>query len=132
MRPTQVVLAFAAVLLVSDACAQSGRTVTGAGQTKPPSRDAAPPATGGSDEQKQTELSEAIRRGQERQQARDRATDELFERWQFAVCVGCNVVNKPFRRVWTNPLRVLAGIPASEDDKRQARPSARWASLVTR
>lgn len=149
MRSTlaTAVIAAATVLLTTPAFAQAERSVTGVGQTKPPSRDAAPPATsapldappaGGIDgankteEQKRAELVEAIRKGQEAQRARDRAADELMARWEFAVCVGCGPSLKPFRRVWTNPLRVLAGIPATDDDKRNGRMRTRWTTLVMR
>lgn len=146
-RTSYVVLSLIAALASTGVNAQAGRTVTGVGQTKPPSRSAAPPATSapldaapasGSDEsrktddQKQADAIEAIRRGQERQRARDQATDELFARWEFAVCLGCGPSLKPARRVWTNPVRVLAGISASEDDKRQGRLHLRWTSLTVR
>lgn len=136
MHSKLMLIVVGAALLGSSAFAQTGRTITGTGQTKPPSRSAAPPATsapldpapagdtsdsGKTDEQKQAEAIENIRRGQAAQRARDRASDELMARWEFAICVGCGPSPKTFRRVWTNPLRVLAGISASEDDKRATR-----------
>jgi hypothetical protein len=135
---TATMLAASMLFLGAPVCAQTGRSITGTGQTKPPSRDAAPPATSApldpapSGDQKQAEVNEAIRRGQEAQRARDRASDALMERWEFAVCVGCGPSLKPFRRVWTNPLRVLAGIPTLDDDKRNGRLGIRWVSLVVR
>ena len=145
MRSILTVTVFTVLFAASGASAQSGRTITGTGQTKPPSRSAAPPATrapletppmsaepndGKTEEQTRAEVVENIRRGEQAQRARDRAADELMARWEFAVCVGCNASLKPFRRVWTNPLRVLAGIPALEDDKRRGRLGAQWASLI--
>ena len=147
MRSGLAVALIVALFQVAGASAQTGRAVTGVGQTKPPTRDASPPATGApsdalpasaanddtkTEEQNHAELLARIRRADEARRARDRASDELMARWEFAVCVGCGPSLKPFRRVWTNPVRVLAGISASADDKRQARSGARWTLLVMR
>lgn len=153
MRDTVLItLTTIAVTFAAPACAQTGRSpaataspiqdtraTTAVGQTKPPSGDEGPTTTAPADNASPSgpapgmspeELQRNIRAGEEKQRTRDRASNDLMTRWDFAICIGCNTFAKPFRRVWTNPLRVLAGIPATEDDKRQARLTMRWSSLV--
>ena len=118
---------------------REARNTTSVGQTKPSSGDAVPTGDAPqSDADKGTtsapmsdkEVQQNLKAAQERRRARDNASNDLMTRWEFAICIGCNEFGKPFRRVWTNPLRVLAGIPALEDDKRQGRLSIRWTSMI--
>jgi hypothetical protein len=54
-----------------------------------------------------------------RQRVTDRRNNMLWERWTYAVCIGCGWVPRHLRVVHTYPLRVLAGIPAADDDVRE-------------
>jgi hypothetical protein len=58
--------------------------------------------------------------GRKRQAAENARTLDLWTRWIYAVCIGCGVAEpKNIRVVHTTPARVLAGIPAAEDDARE-------------
>ena len=65
----------------------------------------------------------------EQARARQRATDQrinaMWERWTYAICIGCGWVPRNVRIVHTYPLRVLAGIPAAVDDARERGPRRR-------
>lgn len=88
-----------------------------------------------SDEQA-AETKKLIEAGRKRQEAENARTLKLWERWTYAVCIGCSVGEpKHVRVVHTTPARVLAGIPAAQDDaramasvsrERHARASRRW------
>lgn len=61
-----------------------------------------------------------IEAGRKRQEAANSKTMGLWSRWTYAVCIGCSVGEpKNIRVVHTTPARVLAGIPAAEDDARE-------------
>jgi len=69
---------------------------------------------------KQAELKVRIEAGQKKQDAANARTMGLWTRWTYAVCIGCGVGEpKNLRIVHTTPERVLAGIPAAEDDARE-------------
>ena len=101
-----VVLPF---LFVTSALAQ-GKPQPRPLQTQPPS------AT--SDEQA-AQVKEWIELAQKRQAAVDARNTKLWERWNLAVCIGCGPLLVKYRAVYTTPGRVLAGIPAGEDDARR-------------
>lgn len=69
-------------------------------------------------EERAAEVRAALARARVRQDAIDRHNTDLWRRWTYAVCLGCGPVPGAVRRVWTNPLRVLEGIPAALDDER--------------
>ena len=48
----------------------------------------------------------------------DAKNADLWTRWTYAVCIGCGPIAGKVRTVYTTPARVLAGIPAAEDDAR--------------
>lgn len=61
-----------------------------------------------------------IEAGRRRQNAANARTTRLWTRWVYAVCIGC-LIGEPrvIRIVHTSPVRVLAGIPAADDDARE-------------
>ena len=67
---------------------------------------------------KRSEISAAIEAGQKRQAALNAKNTDLWARWTYAVCIGCGPIVGKVRIVYTTPARVLAGIPAAEDDAR--------------
>lgn len=71
-------------------------------------------------EEKAAEIRALIEKAKIRQQEVDRQNENLWTRWTYAVCIGCGPVSGKIRTVRTNPLRVLMGIPAAEDDARAA------------
>ena len=71
------------------------------------------------------ETKRLIAKARKQQALIDQRNTDLWARWTFAVCIGCSPRAKGLRIVQTNPLRVLAGIPAAEDDARQRRRSLR-------
>ncbi|GJE61594.1 hypothetical protein [Methylobacterium trifolii] len=72
-------------------------------------------------EKRAEETRELFRRAKLRQGQIDRKNNALWTRWIFAVCVQCSITPKNVRIVYTNPIRVLAGIPAAMDDARRLR-----------
>ncbi len=69
-------------------------------------------------DEKAAETKQLIEKGRQRQKGTDRHNSDLWGRWSYAVCIGCGWAPKNVRIVHTNPMRVLAGIPAAEDDAR--------------
>lgn len=84
-----------------------------------PRRDPVQVGTDINSDAKAEETKQLIQRARERQKAVDQHNSDLWERWIYAVCVGCSWTPKNVRIVHTNPSRVLIGIPAAEDDKRE-------------
>lgn len=76
-------------------------------------------------DKKAAEIRALIEKARIRQQAIDRQNENLWARWTYAVCIGCGPVSGKIRTVRTNPLRVLMGIPAAEDDARWGRGKQR-------
>lgn len=67
------------------------------------------------------EIKKAIEVARKRQDDVDRRNTKLWERWTFAVCIGCNPAPARLKVVHTNPHRGLMGIPAALDDERNRR-----------
>jgi hypothetical protein len=76
-------------------------------------------------DEKAAQIRELIEKAKIRQQGIDRQNENLWIRWTYAVCIGCGPISGKLRSVRTNPLRVLAGIPAAEDDARANRGKRR-------
>lgn len=76
-------------------------------------------------DEKAAEIRALIEKAKIRQQGIDRQNENLWTRWTYAVCIGCGPISGKVRGVRTNPLRVLAGIPAAEDDARANRGKRR-------
>ncbi|MCJ2038793.1 hypothetical protein MKK55_07465 [Methylobacterium sp. J-059] len=76
-------------------------------------------------DEKAAEIRALIEKARIRQQGVDRQNENLWARWTYAVCIGCGPVSGKIRMVRTNPLRVLMGIPAAEDDARGERGKQR-------
>ena len=72
-------------------------------------------------DEKALEVKQLIAKAQERQKAVDKHNSGLWDRWVYAVCLGCGWAPKSVRIMHTNPSRVLMGIPAAEDDARERR-----------
>ncbi|MCJ2104351.1 hypothetical protein MKK70_02920 [Methylobacterium sp. E-041] len=70
-------------------------------------------------DEKAAQIRVLIEKARIRQQAVDRKNETMWSRWTYAVCIGCGPFDKHARVVFTNPLRVLAGIRAADDDERQ-------------
>ncbi len=84
------------------------------------------PEPGPASDEKAAELKVFIERARQRQQVVDRHNTDLWRRWTYAVCVGCGGVTPGgYPSVFTTPARVLAGIPAAEDDARARRGRGR-------
>lgn len=82
--------------------------------------------SGSTSDAKAAELKVYIERARQRQRVVDRHNTELWQRWTYAVCVGCGGAGPgPHPSVFTTPARVLAGIPAAEDDARARRGRGR-------
>jgi hypothetical protein len=78
-----------------------------------------------SDEQA-AETKKLIEAGRKRQESENARTLKLWERWTYAVCIGCGAGEpKHVRVVHTTPERVLAGIPAAQDDAREMTMASR-------
>lgn len=89
-------------------------------------QDAASPSPSVNEQQdltsddKTRELKARIEAGRKKQEAANAKTTGLWTRWTYAVCIGCGVGEpKNMHVVHTTPARVLAGIPAAEDDARE-------------
>lgn len=75
---------------------------------------------------KAQEVKTFIERARIRQRTIDRRNTDLWQRWTYAVCIGCGgSAPGPHRMVYTTPGRVLAGIPAADDDARARSPHHR-------
>ena len=72
-------------------------------------------------DEKALEVKQLIAKAQERQKSVDKHNSGLWDRWVYAVCLGCGWAPKNVRIMHTNPSRVLIGIPAAEDDARERR-----------
>ena len=97
--------------------------------------DRAPPGpTSGLQARSREEIDALYAAAQKEEKAEDARRAKLMAHWTYAVCIGCGPAPKPFKPVVTNPLRVLAGIPAWVDDERTAvrGASARAASVRRR
>ena len=70
-------------------------------------------------DEKAEETKRFVEQAKERQKAVDQHNSNLWERWIYAVCLGCGRTPKNVRIMHTNPSRVLFGIPAAEDDARE-------------
>lgn len=112
MRVPAIVLALPALLLGSVSPRAQDRFVPGRSQPTQATKPA---------ELTEQEIGGRVAKGRERQEASDRRTSRLWERWIYAVCIGCGPLPGRFRAVYTNPGRVLAGIAAADDDERARR-----------
>lgn len=69
---------------------------------------------------KREETRALLESGRKRQEAANAKTLSLWGRWTYAVCIGCGLGEpRNIRVVHTTPGRVLAGIPAAQDDARE-------------
>ena len=68
---------------------------------------------------KRAETNALIEKAQKRQNVVDARNSRLWERWTYAVCIGCGDTQTNVREVYTTPGRVLAGVRAAADDARQ-------------
>ena len=78
------------------------------------------PGTSATSEEKAAETRKWVEIGQQRQRAVDARNTKLWERWTLAICIGCGPLPVKYRVVYTTPARVLAGIPAADDDARRS------------
>jgi hypothetical protein len=119
MRPSFI----ATVLLLSAGLPASAQDST----TAPPSAEQQQDPTS---DAKQAELKARIEAGRKKQDAANAKTMGLWTRWTYAVCIGCGVGESTnIRIVHTTPERVLAGIPAAEDDARELATARRFRRL---
>lgn len=88
-------------------------------QGKPQPRPPQPPDQSLTSDEQAAKVKEWIDLAQKRQAAVDARNTKLWERWNLAVCIGCGPLLVKYRAVYTTPGRVLAGIPAGEDDARR-------------
>ena len=100
-----------------------------AAQDAPPS----PPPVGeqrdATSDAKHAELKARIEAGRKKQEAANARTMGLWTRWIYAVCIGCGAGEpRNIRIVHTTPARVLAGIPAADDDAREQAMASRYRS----
>ena len=96
----------------------SGLMTSAIAQHSQPRRDPVQTKTDINSDAKAEETKQAIERARERQKAVDQHNSDLWGRWIYAVCVGCGWTPRNVRIVYTNPSRVLIGIPAADDDAR--------------
>ena len=80
---------------------------------------------------KRAEINAQIEAGRRREDASNMKTLDLWSRWTYAVCIGCGDEPKNVRTVYTTPARVLAGIPAAQDDAREQRVGRRSSTSRT-
>ena len=97
----------------------SSLTISAAAQPSRPARDPVQTKTDINSDAKAEETKRLIEQARERQKAVDQHNSNLWERWTYAVCVGCGWTPKNVRIMHTNPSRVLIGIPAAEEDARE-------------
>lgn len=108
----------AAALLVVQASVVQAQGGEGSSSVTPEQRRAV------SDE-RAAEIKRQVSHAKQRQERFERQNTDLWSRWTNAVCIGCEPPRRRQRIVYTNPLRVLAGIPAAEDDDRAMKRVAR-------
>ncbi|WP_147077550.1 hypothetical protein [Methylobacterium haplocladii] len=72
-------------------------------------------------DERAAEIRAAAREGRKRQDAINTGYRALMTRWSLAFCIGCEARPYRGRILHTYPLRVLAGIPALDDDARERR-----------
>ncbi|MGU3330354.1 hypothetical protein ACLBXB_25855 [Methylobacterium mesophilicum] len=84
-----------------------------------PRRDASGNSSDINSDAKAEETKKLIGKARERQKSLDNQNTNLWDRWIYAVCLGCTWAPKNVRIVHTHPSRVLMGIPAAEDDARE-------------
>ncbi|GJE27213.1 hypothetical protein [Methylobacterium organophilum] len=70
-------------------------------------------------DERAAEIRAVLAQARKRQESVDRQNTDLWARWTHAVCIGCDPTPKGLRIVHTYPHRVLKGIPAAEDDRRE-------------
>ena len=92
---------------------------TGSAQGRLPPRPAQTNDRTATSDEKAAEIKRFIELGQQRQRAVDSRNTKLWERWTMAICIGCGPLPVGYRIVYTTPARVLAGIPAADDDRRR-------------
>ncbi|MCJ2102791.1 hypothetical protein [Methylobacterium sp. E-046] len=97
----------------------SGLMTSALAQHSQPRRDPVQAKTDINSDAKAEETKQLIERARERQKAVDQHNSNLWERWIYAVCMGCGWTPRNVRIVHTNPSRVLIGIPAADDDARE-------------
>lgn len=89
-------------------------------QVHPQPRPLQPPAPPATSEEKAAQVKAWIELAQKRQRAVDARNTKLWERWALAICIGCGPLPVKYRAIYTTPARVLAGIPAADDDARRS------------
>ena len=113
--------------LVIALCAQAW-PVLAQGKTQPrPVQSEIPGATS---EEKAAEIKRQIEVGQARQRSADARNTRIWQRWDYAVCIGCGPMPKRFRIVYTTPARVLAGFLAADDDDARGRRSVKQSNFA--
>lgn len=105
-----VIMVCAAILISSTPSGAQDGAVGTSPSAKPEAQE---------NERKSAEIKAATDRARARQRVTDQRNNALWERWIYAVCIGCGWVPRDVRIVHTHPLRVLAGIPAADDDARE-------------
>ena len=120
--------------LVLALCAQGSPVLA---QGKPQPRPAQTDTPGATSDEKAAEIRRLIEVGQARQRSVDAHNTRIWQRWDYAVCIGCGPMPKRFRIVYTTPARGLAGILAADDDDARERRSVKrsnnassWTSTV--
>ncbi len=94
-------------------------------QAKPQPRPSQSEIPGATSDEKAAEIRRLIELGQARQRSVDAHNTRIWQRWDYAVCIGCGPMPKKFRTVYTTPGRVLAGVLAADDDDRRVKRSPR-------
>lgn len=106
---TLILISFLLISFLSPVFAQHTR----------PRRDAAGTSNNINSDAKAEETRQLITKAREKQKSIDNKNTNLWDRWIYAVCLGCTWAPKNVRIVHTHPSRVLMGIPAAEDDARE-------------
>lgn len=106
-------IVFAALLLLVALVPATAQT---SDQSRPAPQQRQNPAS----DEKAAETKALVEAGRKRQDAENARTMKLWTRWTYAVCLGCSLGEpRHIRVVHTTPARVLAGIPAAQDDARE-------------
>ena len=108
-------------------CAQASPVLA---QGKPQPRPAQSETPGATSDEKAAEIKRQIEAGQARQRSVDAHNTRIWQRWDYAVCIGCGPMPKRFRIVYTTPARVLAGFLAADDDDASGRQSVRRSDVT--
>lgn len=111
---TLILISVALAVFVSPASAQH----------KQPRGDVSGSKSDITSDEKAAETKQLIEKGREKQKAADNHNSDLWDRWTYAICIGCGWTPKNVRIMHTNPSRVLMGISAAEDDARERRGSS--------